>query len=317
MTSLVASVVENQRALAESRGRRWNVRRAPRGQSPRGIERAYRAAMQRILVAVRDDIREVIVPEIPRLLRAAGHMDSMRVDVEDIEASLATGSQTLTARVNNRHLRDLEVLVSQYGAETSTRHRQELIRQIRSMIGVDAFPIAGAAEATALNGFVVANRKAIIGLTTEYVSQVEDIVRRGVQAGDRAVLLQKQIEGRFGMFTRRSALIARDQVNKLNGNLAKARQTSLGVEKYVWRTSRDERVRESHLVKEGRVYAWNDPPADTGHPGQDYQCRCTAEPYIPGASPPSEDRRAVIREVRAQRERLRGELGARRRGRAR
>ncbi|WP_442872598.1 phage minor head protein [Cognatishimia sp. SS12] len=46
------------------------------------------------------------------------------------------------------------------------------------------------------------------------------------------------------------------------------------------RTRRDSRVRPSHAENDGRVFEWNDPPA-TGHPGDDYGCRCTAEPYSP------------------------------------
>lgn len=49
---------------------------------------------------------------------------------------------------------------------------------------------------------------------------------------------------------------------------------------YIWRTRGDDTVRPSHAANNGRVFAWNDPP-ETGHPGQDYGCRCTAEPFVP------------------------------------
>jgi SPP1 gp7 family putative phage head morphogenesis protein len=48
---------------------------------------------------------------------------------------------------------------------------------------------------------------------------------------------------------------------------------------YVWRTRGDERVRLSHARNEGRLFAWDEPPA-TGHPGEDFGCRCWAEPYV-------------------------------------
>ena len=47
---------------------------------------------------------------------------------------------------------------------------------------------------------------------------------------------------------------------------------------YIWRMQRDGKVRPSHAANDGRVFAWDAPPA-TGHPGEDYGCRCTAEPY--------------------------------------
>jgi SPP1 gp7 family putative phage head morphogenesis protein len=79
----------------------------------------------------------------------------------------------------------------------------------------------------------------------------------------------------------RVKFIARDQVAKANAALVQQRQTLLGVDQYIWSTSKDERVRDSHKSKEGKKYSWDSPPADTGHPGEDYQCRCVAIPILP------------------------------------
>jgi SPP1 gp7 family putative phage head morphogenesis protein len=47
---------------------------------------------------------------------------------------------------------------------------------------------------------------------------------------------------------------------------------------YIWRTRNDGKVRPEHAVNNGKIFAWNDPPA-TGHPGESFGCRCRAEPY--------------------------------------
>ncbi len=52
---------------------------------------------------------------------------------------------------------------------------------------------------------------------------------------------------------------------------------------YIWRTRGDGKVRSSHAANNGRVFAWADPPP-TGHPGEDYECRCRAEPYVEALS---------------------------------
>lgn len=52
-------------------------------------------------------------------------------------------------------------------------------------------------------------------------------------------------------------------------------------DRYVWRTQRDERVRPSHRMNDGRIFSWSVPP-DTGHPGEDYNWRCEAVPYVDG-----------------------------------
>lgn len=46
---------------------------------------------------------------------------------------------------------------------------------------------------------------------------------------------------------------------------------------YIWRTQDDDKVRPSHAANDDRIFSWEKPPA-TGHPGEDYNCRCWAEP---------------------------------------
>jgi len=91
--------------------------------------------------------------------------------------------------------------------------------------------------------------------------------------------LAKILEQRFGVAENRAKLIARDQVAKLNGKITEHRQTSLGIKKYQWSSSGDERVRKTHRALDGKVFEWSDPPPE-GHPGMPIACRCTAEAVI-------------------------------------
>lgn len=75
--------------------------------------------------------------------------------------------------------------------------------------------------------------------------------------------------------------ITRDQTGKLVGNLTQIRQRQLGIDRYRWSTSADERVRDTHGLANGRIYRWDTVPALTGyHPGQDILCRCVALPVV-------------------------------------
>ncbi|MBQ9732047.1 MAG: minor capsid protein [Alphaproteobacteria bacterium] len=47
---------------------------------------------------------------------------------------------------------------------------------------------------------------------------------------------------------------------------------------YIWRTEGDDLVREEHAQRDGEIFAWDEPPSG-GHPGEDYNCRCTAEEF--------------------------------------
>jgi SPP1 gp7 family putative phage head morphogenesis protein len=49
--------------------------------------------------------------------------------------------------------------------------------------------------------------------------------------------------------------------------------------RYMWLTSGDEKVRPSHAANDGKIFYWSDPPP-TGHPAEDFNCRCVAVPYV-------------------------------------
>lgn len=46
--------------------------------------------------------------------------------------------------------------------------------------------------------------------------------------------------------------------------------------KYIWRTAQDEKVRTEHAEREGKTFDFAKPPKG-GNPGEDYNCRCSAE----------------------------------------
>lgn len=64
------------------------------------------------------------------------------------------------------------------------------------------------------------------------------------------------------------------------GLVNELRQRGLGIESYVWRSRDDGKVRSSHARFDDQRFNWDDPP-EGGHPGQDFNCRCRAEPALP------------------------------------
>jgi SPP1 gp7 family putative phage head morphogenesis protein len=112
------------------------------------------------------------------------------------------------------------------------------------------------------------------------LQDVSQVIERAHAEGVRVEVLAHDLRERFDVSDSRAELIARDQTLKLNAQISRHRQLSAGVEEYIWDTSGDERVRESHARLDGQKFSWHAPPS-VGHPGQDFQCRCTAIPVIP------------------------------------
>ena len=73
------------------------------------------------------------------------------------------------------------------------------------------------------------------------------------------------------------------------GAASQDRQQALGFNEYIWATRVDAQVRPSHAENEGRRFRWDFAPAGTGHPGEDYNCRCAAIPDTES----SEDRMSI------------------------
>ncbi|MEM6780497.1 MAG: colicin E3/pyocin S6 family cytotoxin [Pseudomonadota bacterium] len=76
---------------------------------------------------------------------------------------------------------------------------------------------------------------------------------------------------------------------------------------YVWRTVGDGKVRGAHAAREGQVFSWDNPP-DGGHPGEDYNCRCWAQKYVPG-DPASRQRAIEVREKARARQKAKSTSG--------
>lgn len=79
--------------------------------------------------------------------------------------------------------------------------------------------------------------------------------------------------------TSRAVLIATDQIGKLHGRMSQYRQEQAGITHYIWETAHDSRVRPWHRTRQGKKFAWSNPPPD-GHPGIPIRCRCVALPVI-------------------------------------
>jgi SPP1 gp7 family putative phage head morphogenesis protein len=165
-------------------------------------------------------------------------------------------------------------LIGEIGKKVSGHNAREM----RRIVGID--PRIDPGTGPVLDQFREENLRLITNLTEDMQNRVGAIVKDYL--GGRVEDLTEELQDGLGFARARANLIARDQTLKLNGQLTRVRQQNSGISEYVWTTSNDERVREEHAAKDGQRFRWDNPPPDTGHPGEDFQCRCTAYPIIPG-----------------------------------
>jgi SPP1 gp7 family putative phage head morphogenesis protein len=112
------------------------------------------------------------------------------------------------------------------------------------------------------------------------------VVNRGLIGSERSTTLAKDILASGQVTASRARLIARTEVSRAQCNLTQARAMFAGSEGYIWRTSRDADVRETHKEQEGKYIRWTHPPKtdknlDPYHAGCGPNCRCYPEPIVP------------------------------------
>jgi len=267
-----------------------SLRKPLRWLHPLGAERDYTRALWAMVEQLYALIDSDLIPALEgvfatvELKRPQQAQDAAADDVEKL-------IQAIGAKLDPTWERG-SALALDIGQKTSKWNSAQWQKILKQVLGVALLPSEPWLE-DALQLFVKQNVALIGSLRAEALGDVEQLVQRALLAGRRHEEVAKEIREMLGMtpgekrrraeqrgVRARARLIARDQVAKLNGNLTQTRQKTLGVTHYVWRTSLDERVRFSHAIKEGKTFSWDKPPADTGHPGEDFQCRCLAEPVL-------------------------------------
>lgn len=250
---------------------------------PLQIELRYRRLLRAMVQQLRQFTLAELEAEAPRMAAQAAQMRGDAFGDPNTPQGWAELLAGLLARIRDRMLAPLQetnAQVADIARGIGNHTRGEWRKIIRKAYGVDI--TAGEPwMADALSGWEQNNIGLIKGIPDTALSQIRERVTTALLEGRNPRELIETVRERLDVSESRAELIARDQVTKLRGNLDEARQTRLGVTSYFWRTMGDERVRPTHKAKSDRKYAWNKPPADTGHPGHDVRCRCYADPILP------------------------------------
>lgn len=254
------------------------LKKAPVPLYPHSQEAFYRKQLLDLVDLIDESLNQLLIPALPRLQQ---ELDSTLPKItndsyiSDLNAIIIGMDTSITKKQTNP-----QQLAQIVGTDTAQFNMVELQKTFRHVFGVNIFQQEPWLSAR-LGLFTQQNVDLIGNITDKALNDVKGIVTRGFASGANLTDMTKELQNRVTVVTKnRAKLIARDQVSKLNGQLTQARQTQNGISKYQWVTAGDERVRPTHAAHEGKIYSWNNPPADTGNPGEDINCRCVAIPII-------------------------------------
>lgn len=259
--------------------------RVPRPVPPTAIERDYVAHLRSIARALADVYRKALLPRLPGLVQSADVAHRMDAYTDTLDEILGFILQSLGTITDAPAIKNTTRAIFQ---RINTHAAAQVDSQVKVIAGIPiASVLPGGTEQEA--AFVSSNVDLIKSIARTQHDQVASVVRQGLAAGLRPEAMAEDISARFGVSESRAEFIARDQTLKTFGQVTKARHQSLGINRFIWRTSKDERVRgrpdgkypkskHDHWALEGQSFTYGKAPY--GGPGQDYQCRCTAEPDV-------------------------------------
>lgn len=122
------------------------------------------------------------------------------------------------------------------------------------------------------------------GLQPLHKRKVGKIVRQSVSFERELSLAQRLVQREHARADRRSKIMARQLTSEIAAKEVQRRNQELGIDRYMWVSSHDERVRKLHRELNGSVQLWSKPPLANkhpdihAHPGRVFGCRCTASP---------------------------------------
>lgn len=195
----------------------------------------------------------------------------------DIDSPLYS---TLVSQALGRYAELLQpwarVMASRIVTAIDAQDVQAWANQSREMARALRQELERAPTGEALTRFLAENVDLITSLPREAAQRVHALTQEGLMGSRRAAEIAAEIMRTGAVTESRAMLIARTEVARTASGLSMIRAEHIGCTHYVWRTSRDGDVRQSHREMDGKVIELNAPPTlsdgTTTHAGQIYNC---------------------------------------------
>jgi len=257
---------------------------------PHTHDASYRRTLLRLSNELKLSLKRNLVPIVPDMVaEVTSHMEHpsgtmIRYDAwqDDLRRQFAKIAKEMVTPTN-KAIRDMLVL----GPKVNNYNKEEWTKLVRSQYGVNPTSEDPKRFDHLMKVWAENNARLIKDIPHKTMDQIKNATIETLQSGrnveDMTDKVYDIMSERTDVTDSRARLIARDQVSKLNSAFTQQRQGDIGVDSYIWRTVGDERVRETHEDVDGETFSWDSPPSETddNHPGEDYQCRCWAEPILP------------------------------------
>lgn len=246
-------------------------RRALTPRPPAGAILLYRSALRRLAAAFAAIVDDVLSD----VLHHVAHGPPIRTDAVGAGELRRRLTGAIASRLDLSHL---ERLTGEVAGRTEKKAQREVARLVPRLTLRSQIPGSDL-------GIVQAWRRSNVDLVRSLFAKQTERLESILNNNDfvRVEELADRIQQVLGVTESKAELLARSQTLRLNGQITEAKHRAAGISSFVWTTSSDERVRESHEELDGQTFSYDDPPVVDGEailPGFAPNCRCTAYPVI-------------------------------------
>ena len=246
-----------------------------------GLESEFRKKLERMI----DDMQKSVEYHLLRSYRA--HEPEMAQDgvFSDMASSFLTKVMKKLAVIWLKRFDDAAPLLAKYFSTSMQKRSDSALRAALKKSGF-AVKFQMTPEMEDVLQSTVQQQVALIkSIPQQYLSDVEGLVMRSVQAGRDIGGLADELQKRYGVTRYRAALIARNQNNVATQMMNRARQKELGITEAIWvHSGAGRHPRKSHVAFSGKKYDIDKGALIDGEfifPGQLINCRCICKSVIP------------------------------------
>ncbi|WP_405289519.1 phage minor head protein [Methanobrevibacter sp.] len=297
--------IQLMRILFKTNGSKATKNKTSKRAYPHGIERNYARKLRSFFEPLTTYVEKYINENMEPLLRGDSNNvrldaipgDSFRDMIYNLEEWLAVYMPDISDVGEDSAGNVILASIAKTAEEAKKFGDKEFQKSIEKGIHVNP-PVASAWWNDMLKSWAEDNYTLITSNAKKYITQINVLTEQAIVNGLSPKTLKEQIKkATESLSDKHCKLLARDQMGKLNGQISQAQSQELGLELYVWSTSMDDRVRESHQLMEGLLCRYDDATVcsyDNGktwvdrpsgavqlHPGQDIQCRCVGLAFYP------------------------------------
>lgn len=181
----------------------------------------------------------------------------------------------------------LEKLAKKYTGKVNNRNKREFYNRIQNKIGISAEELEATEGLTfQINAFQLETYQWLRKMRDDTMSQWTSNTLRDMAEGKALPEIMSQFEGMVEKRRNHAEMVARTQISTFNSLVSKTRARNLGIEKAVWLTAKDERVRACHRARNEKEFdlaegLFSSCDGKTLLPGVDFNCRCDYRMIIP------------------------------------